>query len=66
MVFGKASGFASASILARLNGVNGFRLNGIDADDYSGRSVAAAGDVNGDGFADLVIGALAPIRTGIL
>ena len=35
----------------------GFRLNGIDAGDLSGVSVASAGDVNGDGFADLIIGA---------
>jgi hypothetical protein len=57
VVFGKASGFASSIDLSALDGTNGFRLDGVDADDYSGFAVAAAGDVNGDGFDDLVIGA---------
>ncbi|MBE9255807.1 FG-GAP repeat protein, partial [Synechocystis salina LEGE 00031] len=43
--------------LADLNGSNGFVINGIDSDDQSGRSVSSAGDVNGDGFDDLLIGA---------
>jgi len=58
VVFGKASGFGSSIDLASLNGANGFRLDGIDADDRSGVSVASAGDVNGDGFGDLIISAL--------
>ncbi len=57
VVFGRASGFASAIDLGGLNGTTGFRLGGIDAQDYSGLFAAAAGDVNGDGFGDLVIGA---------
>ncbi len=57
VVFGKSSGFGSALDLAALNGTNGFRLDGIDAFDYSGCSVSSAGDVNGDGFDDLLIGA---------
>ncbi len=57
VVFGKASGFASNLNLSTLDGINGFRLNGADAQDYSGVSVASAGDVNGDGFDDLIIGA---------
>ncbi len=57
MVFGKASGFAASLDLSTLNGSNGFRLDGIDADDFSGKSVASAGDVNGDGVDDLLIGA---------
>ncbi len=57
VVFGKAGGFASGFSLGSLNGVNGLRLDGIDSSDFSGQSVASAGDVNGDGFADLIVGA---------
>ena len=57
MVFGKASGFASSLELSALDGSNGFQINGEAAGDHSGRSVAGAGDVNGDGFADLIVGA---------
>ncbi len=56
LVFG-AAGFAANLDLSSLDGTNGFRLDGIDDDDYSGRAVSGAGDVNGDGFADLLIGA---------
>ena len=45
---------------------NGFRLDGSDAYDQSGFSVSSAGDVNGDGVDDLIIGALAPLRTASL
>ena len=40
-----------------LNGQNGFAVRGAAAGDQFGRSVAAAGDVNGDGIDDVVIGA---------
>ena len=43
--------------LSALDGTNGFTLTGIDPDDRSGRSVSSAGDVNGDGYDDLIIGA---------
>lgn len=49
--------FPAVIELSSLNGANGFQLNGEAADDQSGVSVASAGDVNGDGFADLIIGA---------
>ena len=58
MVFGRDGGFAASLNLADLDGNNGFVINGIDANDRSGRSVSAAGDVNGDGLDDLIIGAL--------
>src|SRR5262245_39188338 len=56
VVFGKAGGFASNINLSSLDGTNGFKLSGA-AYEGSGHSVAAAGDVNGDGFADLIVGA---------
>ena len=56
-MFGKASGFAANIDLSSLDGSNGFKLSGVAASDCSGCSVASAGDVNGDGFADLIVGA---------
>jgi Ca2+-binding RTX toxin-like protein len=57
VVFGKAGGFGANLNLSTLNGANGFKLIGVSVGDYSGFSVASAGDVNGDGFADLIVGA---------
>ena len=44
-------------LLSSLNGANGFKLDGENNGDCSGISVSAAGDINGDGVADLLIGA---------
>ncbi|MEO1149170.1 MAG: calcium-binding protein, partial [Cyanobacteria bacterium J06638_22] len=57
VVFGSDQGFTPSLDLADLDGGNGFVLNGIDEYDTSGRSVSGAGDINGDGFDDLIIGA---------
>ncbi len=57
VVFGKASGFDAIADVSVLDGSNGFRIDGVAANDYSGYSVASAGDVNGDGFADLIVSA---------
>ena len=57
VVFGTRDGFPASLELSALDGTNGFVLNGIDADDFSGRSVAGARDVSGDGVDDLIIGA---------
>ncbi len=43
--------------VAALSGRNGFRVDGAAGGDHSGTAVAAAGDTNGDGIADLIIGA---------
>ena len=57
VVFGSTSGFAANFALSSLNGSNGFVLNGVNFSDTSGRSVSTAGDVNGDGIDDIIIGA---------
>lgn len=50
--------FAEASYkLSVLVGSDGFRLNGVAASDEAGFSVSNAGDVNGDGVDDFIIGA---------
>jgi hypothetical protein len=59
VLFGKPSGFAPHVDLSGLDGNNGFRLSGASANDAAGVSVSGAGDVNGDGFDDLVVGAAA-------
>ncbi|MFN6475167.1 beta strand repeat-containing protein [Nostoc sp. DedQUE07] len=50
--------------LAFLNGTNGFIINGIAEDDYSGSSVSNAGDINNDGIDDLIIGAYSASPNG--
>ncbi|MBY0336292.1 MAG: integrin alpha [Acetobacteraceae bacterium] len=49
--------FTTPVSLSTIDGTTGFRLNGVAVEDVSGYSVALAGDVNGDGFADVIVGA---------
>jgi len=51
------AGFPAVVQLSALDGGNGFRLDGVAAFDRSGTSVSAAGDINGDGIGDVIIGA---------
>jgi hypothetical protein len=57
VIFGGGAGFGTSLDLAALTPAQGFVIFGADAYDNSGRSVACAGDVNGDGFDDLIVGA---------
>ncbi|UJL34966.1 FG-GAP repeat protein [Cylindrospermopsis raciborskii Cr2010] len=57
IVFGSNNGFANIIDISTLDGINGFTVNGGGIGDQSGRSVSAAGDINGDGIDDLIIGA---------
>jgi hypothetical protein len=63
VVFGKASGFGTpvggrqVIDLTALSAADGFIIQGAAAGDIAGLSVASAGDVNGDGYADLIVGA---------
>lgn len=56
VIFGKTSGLSNID-LANLAPGDGFRILGAAAEDYAGYSVSSAGDFNGDGFGDLIIGA---------
>src|SRR5262245_1494820 len=59
VVFGGAGVGANGTLeLAALDGTNGFVVNGVASQDYSGTSVSGIDDFNGDGFADLLVGAL--------
>ena len=55
LVFG-GDDLSSLQLSDVANGTGGFVLNGIDFNDQSGFSVSSAGDVNGDGFDDLIVG----------
>ncbi|MBK7766253.1 MAG: FG-GAP repeat protein [Sulfuritalea sp.] len=56
VVFGQ-TGTTPVELSAIAAGTGGFVINGQGASDHSGGSVASAGDVNGDGLADLIVGA---------
>ena len=62
VIFGGAS--LPATIDLATLGTAGVTIFGADADDRSGISVSSAGDVNGDGFDDLLIGANAADASG--
>jgi len=62
VVFGRSS-FGATLDVSALNGSDGFRLNGSAGDD-AGASVSSAGDVNGDGLDDVIIGTPSNARYG--
>jgi hypothetical protein len=58
VIFGKASGFADVDLASFTSGNStGFVIKGAAAGDQLGNSVSGAGDVNGDGYADVIVGA---------
>ena len=57
IIFGTNTGFDASIELSSLDGTNGFVINGVDAGDRSGVAVSGAGDFNGDGLDDIIIGA---------
>src|SRR5665648_981307 len=58
VVFGNRTlGSSGTFNLNTLNGQNGFSIPGIAASGELGNSVSTAGDVNGDGLMDLIVGA---------
>ena len=58
VIFGNSNiGKGGTIALSNLTGPSGFKLDGENNGDESAYSVSTAGDVNGDGYADLLIGA---------
>ena len=56
LIFGKAGGLGDIN-LATLTPDAGLKISGAGEYDATGASVRAAGDINGDGYADIIIGA---------
>ena len=57
VVYGQKENNSPIEVSEIADGNGGFVINGEAAGDYSGYSVSSAGDVNGDGLSDLIIGA---------
>lgn len=57
VIFGSDSGFDAIVDVDSLDGSNGFVIQGNGVEDFLGSSVSYAGDVNGDGIDDVIIGA---------
>jgi len=65
LIYGSRSGIGTAGFLkiydfdwdSNLDGANGVRIRGAEDLSHAGHAVAGPGDVNGDGYADLLVGA---------
>lgn len=66
VIFGQTDGFGATLDLTTLDGTNGFKLIGAAAGDETGVCVATAGDVNGDGYDDILVGAQFSSITGTI
>lgn len=71
VIFGSTSGFPSLLFITDLDGSNGFAIEseGEQDEQFLGQSVGFAGDVNGDGIGDILVGATGAlnvngVRTG--
>ena len=56
LIFGSPTPPASILLLGNLKSSLGLRIDGAEPLDRSGTSISDAGDVNGDGFDDIIIG----------
>ena len=66
VIFGNNGTAISTLSVATLDGGNGFSINGIAANDFSGYSVSSAGNFNNDDYDDILIGAYAADAGGLI
>ena len=66
VIFGKQDNTDAINLSAVASGTGGFAINGESVNDYSGWSISSAGDVNGDGLDDLIVGARSADPSGKL
>ena len=57
VVYGEEGGLGDID-LTTLTADQGFKLSGIGSFNNSGRAVSGTGDIDGDGFADVIVGAM--------
>ncbi len=57
VIYGKTGNTRGRVDTSSLAAADGFIIQGDAADDWLGNSVSGAGDINGDGLADLIVGA---------
>ncbi len=57
VVYGSSSGFDARVRLSLLEGTNGFKMLGENVEDFTGFHVSEAGDINGDGYDDVLVAA---------
>ena len=57
VIFGQVGEARGQIDLTELAAVDGFVIQGDEANDFAGTSVSSAGDINGDGIDDLIVGA---------
>jgi VCBS repeat-containing protein len=57
VMYGQTADLSNATLVLTSIVANGFSINGVSNSDRAGNSVYSAGDVNGDGYDDVIIGA---------
>lgn len=57
IIFGSTNGFPASIEASNIDGNNGFVVYGTNSNDRFGHAVSLAGDVNGDGIDDIIMGA---------
>jgi hypothetical protein len=57
VIFGRDKTFPAVFDLSKMDGEDGFVLNGVNLREHSGSSVTISKDINGDSIDDLIIGA---------